>query len=562
MSRVRSVRRLGVLVLAAALALTAVGCSGADDAGAPPPATRGGNDVNPKPREALRDGGDLRWPIDSIPDNLNANHRNGIDGPTVDIVGALLPTMFRGTADGGTTLNTDLLDSAEVTGTNPQVVTYRLNPRARWSDGLPITWRDFEAQWKALRGTEPAYQAAGKTGYEDIASVARGRDDKHAVVTFARTFAEWRSLFSPLYPERTNSDPVAFNTAWVNAVPVSGGPFALEGIDPAAGTVALRRNERWWGAPPRLSRIVFRVHPRAELADALAADRIDFYRIGSSVDLLRRAQSVPGVVIRQSPDRSYNHITFNGAPGAVLADVRLRRAVAKGIDRTAIARRLIGQIVPQATQHGNHIYAFGSKDYQDNAGVLPYDQTAANRELDELGWARPAPDQPRAKDGRPLRLRLLEPGPNPVGAEIDRAVVEQLAEIGVAAVVEPVPIAAAQRQYLAGNFDLVGFAWGNTPTPFSSGRGIYAAQRGGDVQQNYGRITSPEIVALFDQGIRELDDAKRAELGNRVDRLIWEQVHHLPLYPSTGAYAVRSTLANFGAPGFADIDYINAGFVT
>jgi peptide/nickel transport system substrate-binding protein len=58
-----------------------------------------------------------------------------------------------------------------------------------------------------------------------------------------------------------------------------------------------------------------------------------------------------------------------------------------------------------------------------------------------------------------------------------------------------------------------------------------------------------------------LDDAKRADLGNQIDQLIWQEVHHLPLYPSTGAYAVRSTLANFGAPGFADIDYINAGFV-
>ena len=138
---------------------------------------------------------------------------------------------------------------------------------------------------------------------------------------------------------------------------------------------------------------------------------------------------------------------------------------------------------------------------------------------------------------------------------------EQLTAIGVSVVVEPVPIEQAMRRYQAGTFELVGFAWGNTATPFSSGRGIYAIPGGADVQQNYGRISSPEIIALFDQGIQELDDAKRAELGNRIDRLIWEQVHHLQLYPSTGAYAVRSTLANFGAPGFVDIDYTNAGFV-
>ncbi len=35
---------------------------------------------------------------------------------------------------------------------------------------------------------------------------------------------------------------------------------------------------------------------------------------------------------------------------------------------------------------------------------------------------------------------------------------------------------------------------------------------------------------------------------------------HLPLYQSTGAYAVRSTVSNFGAHGFADEDYVNMGF--
>jgi peptide/nickel transport system substrate-binding protein len=34
----------------------------------------------------------------------------------------------------------------------------------------------------------------------------------------------------------------------------------------------------------------------------------------------------------------------------------------------------------------------------------------------------------------------------------------------------------------------------------------------------------------------------------------------VPLYQVTGAYAVRSTLANFGAPGFADVIYEDIGY--
>ena len=72
-------------------------------------------------------------------------------------------------------MNKDYLDSAELTAENPrQVVTYRINPRAVWDDGTPISESDFEAQWKALSGSNPAYRVASSSGYDQIESVARG----------------------------------------------------------------------------------------------------------------------------------------------------------------------------------------------------------------------------------------------------------------------------------------------------------------------------------------------------------------------------------------------------
>ncbi|MBO0873737.1 MAG: ABC transporter family substrate-binding protein, partial [Pseudonocardia sp.] len=476
-------RRLSVVLVAAALALA--GCGGGASTRLPTTAP-GHNDINPQPRDQVRDGGDLRWPIDNLPDNFNYNQFNGTQGETTDVVSALLPSLYRGTADGGLEPNTDYVTSAVVTSTSPQVITYTINSKATWSDGTPITWRDLEAEWKASNGTNPAFQVSGTTGYEDIASVTRGADDKQAVVTFARPFAEWKSLFSPLYPASTNSDPATFNTGWVNKIPVTAGPFTLESIDLGAKTVTVRRNPAWWGTPAKLDRIIFRVVERAALADALANNEIDFYQIGSSVDLFRRAQSIPGVSVRQSPGRRYTHITFNGAPGSLLSDVRLRQAIAKGIDRAAVAKRLVGQIAPNIGPAGNHIYAYGSKDYRDNSDVLPFDPAAANRELDALGWVRPSPGAPRAKGGTPLRIRLVIDTPNPISDQISRTVLDQLAQIGVTLTIDPVPSNQFSATFKQGNFDLVGFAWENTPTPFSSSRGIYAEPRGNNVQQNYG----------------------------------------------------------------------------
>jgi peptide/nickel transport system substrate-binding protein len=546
------------------LVVTLSGCAGAGQPTGGAGAGAGLSDVNPAPRDKVRDGGDLRWPIDSLPDNYNYNQFSGTSGAARDIVGAVMPHLFLATSDGGLVRNADYLTSADVTSISPkQTVTYWINPSAVWSNGTPITWRDFEAQWRALSGRDPSYQTASTTGYDDIESVRPGTDNDQVVVTFSRPFAEWQALFSPLYPVDTNATPENFNTGLIGKLPVTSGPFEVDSISTDDQTVTVRRSDNWWGRPAKLDRIIFTVVARSALADALADNRIDFYKIGSSVTLRQRAQSIPGVAIRRSPDREYNQVTFNGAPGTILSDQRIRQAIAQSIDRTGLARRLVGQIVPDVVQLGNHIYPYGSKYYVDNSGVIPYNPIGAGQALDALGWTRGS-DGTRAKNGQPLTLRMTEGVPNPIATAIDQTVREQLAQIGVDVVIQTMPLATQADSYRRGDFDLAVFAWEQTATPFSSSRGIYdqpAGQDDSDVRQNYGRIFDGRIDALFDQGLAELDDTRRAAIGNQIDQLLWQDVHDLPLYPSTGAYVVRAGLANFGAPGFADVDYVNAGYL-
>jgi peptide/nickel transport system substrate-binding protein len=43
--------------------------------------------------------------------------------------------------------------------------------------------------------------------------------------------------------------------------------------------------------------------------------------------------------------------------------------------------------------------------------------------------------------------------------------------------------------------------------------------------------------------------------------MIWQEGFSLPLFQSPGDIAVRSDLANYGAPGLADLDYTAIGFI-
>ena len=550
--------RARLITLLAVGAVVLAGCAG----GAGTVATRplGQSDINPQPRDKVRDGGTLRLPLDLLPSNFNPNQ---VDGATIgldSIDQAVLPELFTATADGGVKPNPDYLTSATVTSTAPQTITYVINPKATWNDGKPITWRDFQAYWQALNGSNPNYQIASTTGYEDIGSVTRGADDKQVVVIFKRPFGEWQSLFYPLTPASLNAAPAAFNSSWRAASPISAGPFTVQSIDQAAQTVMVSRDPKWWGTPAKLDHVIFKVFDTSALPDALANNELDVYGIGS-VDLLRRAQSTPGAVVRSATNRVAQNITFNGAASSPLADLPLRQAVAQGINRAEIARRVLGQIVPDAQADGSHLYPPGAKEYQDNAGALPYDPAHAQQVLDSLGWTRPAPNAMRVKGGKPLSLRLVF-AQDPTNLDMAKSVQNELAQLGVAVVLDQVDPNQLFPTYInRGNFDMGLFVWRNTPFPFSSSLGIYAQPLGNNVRQNYGRVGTPEIDALFAQGNAELDDATRTAIGNQVDRLIWQQAHSTILFAASGANAVRANVANFGARGFADPDYIDAGFM-
>src|SRR5581483_8136605 len=115
------------------------------------------------------------WPIDSMPPNFNQNELDGTDLDAQNIGAALLPAFYTTDAAGTPHWNKDYLASEpKLTTTPKQVVTYEINPKAVWSDGVPITWNDFYWQWRSTNGTDKAYSISASQGYEDVENVAKG----------------------------------------------------------------------------------------------------------------------------------------------------------------------------------------------------------------------------------------------------------------------------------------------------------------------------------------------------------------------------------------------------
>lgn len=571
----------------ALVALIAVVVSGACSA-APAPGGRGDGlapspvkalDINPVPREKVKDGGTLRWGIIDFPVQWNRNHIDG-DTYSVDVVmDALLPRAFRSDERGRVSLDTDYVTNARVTATSPrQVITYTLNPKARWSNGKPITWADFAAQWKAMSDRSGAYRVDSHIAYENIQNVTRGASDHEVLVTLAQPYNEWQSLFSPLYPSSTNSSPEAFNSDWINKIPVTAGPFRVEKLDPKNATVTLARDDRWWGNRAKLDKIIFRRVRPDGLVRAFTKGDIDVFDVGPSPDNYAQVREAWDAVIRQAAGPEYRQFTFN-AESENLRDVKVRQAIAMGIDRRALMELDLKGLGWPVVTLDNHFLMNSQAGYRSNAGELGvYNPRRAGELLDQAGWTMPDKTEGKAakkegqfrmKDGRPLTLRFVVPA----GVKVTHAQAQvtrlMLQRIGVNVVVQTVPFNDFFGKYLIpGDFDITAFSYPGTPFPMSNSFDIFADGehvKGGGRKwySNLGRSGSRQIdQAMYRAGSALDDAAKVAELLNEADKLVWQAVNVLPLYQVPQNVAVRSPLANIGANGLYDLRYEDIGYVS
>ncbi|MDH6516736.1 peptide/nickel transport system substrate-binding protein [Streptomyces sp. SAI-208] len=461
----RAVTRSVGFLTAGALAVTALsGCS-SEDHGSKPLAEQ---DIAPAARDRVADGGTLHWAVDAVPETLNTFQADA-DATTTTVAQAVLPSMYRLDANGRPQVNPDYLESAKVVETEPrQVVLYKLNQQAVWSDGREIGAADFAAQWRALSGKDSAYWTARNAGYERIQKIERGADDLEVKVTFARPYADWRSLFSPLYPKDVMGTPDSFNDSARKKLKVTAGPFQVKKVDRKDDEITLTRNPRWWGHPAKLNEIVLRAVPRDKRATALAAGAIELAEIdpealgrislsahagatpgGSPVagpggvpahrsggnleaaDALRswalahgddeeaadeelsarqkkrralaayeREQAaLKGFEVRRSLEPAYTQLALNGASGP-LADERVRRAVARAIDRKALAGLVLSPLGLPAEPVGSHLALSGQDAYADNSGALGgQDAKEARALLADAGWVPGGPVDKERKKG-------------------------------------------------------------------------------------------------------------------------------------------------------------------
>ena len=416
----------------------------------------------------------------------------------------------------------------------PQRVTYRIDPRAVWSDGTPITSSDFRYTWEQGR-------ASNVRGMGDIAAVDDA-DPKTAVVTWREISAPWRERFRPLLP-RHLLDGKDRNAEMKDGYRFSGGPFMIDHWT-RGQEIKLVRNPRYWGPPAHLDAIVFRVIP-----DPSAARQA--YKSGQ-VDLIIQAGAEPGIEeMKGLPDTgfedewslNYSFIAFN-TKSPPLDRLAVRQALGYATDRDAIVTQLQGHLRPGVRPLQSLVSFANPAWYSEPFARYRRDLTRVAELMRTDGWSKGADGVWARPDGR-ARIELLIDGGLRFQTLFSQIVQSQWKEAGFEVEIKSAIGSAIVGELLPrGNFQ-ASFTGSGTVTSdpgqcarFCSRNVPTEATR--FVGGNITRTSTPALDDIWARVDTELDEAKRRDLVRRGQELLAEEVPVLPLATIIEVYVYSS----------------------
>lgn len=560
-------RKLLALPVVAATMVFAAACGSTEPPAPAPEGVEEGDtssvptsDINAQPRESLQQGGELRLPLEGDWVYWNPMSVLGNEAGYANVNEAFFPQLIDVNEAGEPVPNPDWVVSAEVTQEEPTVVDWKLNPSAVWNDGTKLSWKDFEAMWKACESAETGFECASTQGYDQIAKVEQGVDEQNAIITFKGAYPDWTQPFTELYKADSLADADTFNKGWADITEIgdwTSGPFKVESFDKTQKVLTVVPNESWWGEKPLLDKISWRAISIDAVANAYVNGEFDSFEVGIDPDAFAKARGVADSDLRMAAGPNYRHITFNAEAGNLKSQA-VRQAIVMGLDRASIGESDLAGVDWPVSPLNNNIFLQTQEAYIDMAEQtgISYDPAKAKQTLEGDGWTLNDATGIYEKDGEPLTVTFTQIGGVPVSENEAVQTQAQLKEVGIEVEIQDFTQENWVDKMSAGEFEMFAFSWIGTAYPYQF-RQIFGT--GSD--SNFGNFSNERVDELADLIDAELDPVKRNELADEAATLMWEGVGTLPLYQRPEIIAAKGTLANYGAAGLADQNWHNVGFM-
>lgn len=439
------------------------------------------------------------------------------------------------------------LQADSATGASMKV---SLKPDLYWGDGTPVTSRDVLFTWRVGRHPESGVGEAELFRRIERIDVI---DDHTTIFHLNRLTFDFADLNGfVLLPEHIEgapfeADPREYRnrTTYATRPTEPGlywGPYVVTEVVPGA-RVALERNPHWKGRPPEARRVVLRViEDTSALVANLLAGGIDLIpgEMGIAIDQAASLEkSFPGRFnVTYKPALRLEHIDFN-LDNPILADVKVRRALAQATDRQGIVDGLFeGKNIVAETLVSPLDGVFSNETRR-----YPFDPTEASRLLDEAGWLRSGAGVRRNAAGETLALEI-----NSTAGDRTRDLVLQTLQSQWRAGGIDLRIKNYQAQTLFGEilfkrrFPALGL-YTNVTSPGWVPRTILHSAHIPDVANNWSGYNlsgyrNPEMDGVIERLEVERDAGTRRDLWRRLQQIYAEDLPALPLYFQSTAHVL------------------------
>jgi peptide/nickel transport system substrate-binding protein len=323
------------------------------------------------------------------------------------------------------------------------------------------------------------------------------------------------------------------------------GPFRLRGYR-HGDRAEMERNDNYWGPKPAWTRVNYRfIGNDGSRVAALRAGDVAFIDAVPTTDLERLRQearfplsetvSLRSVYLRTDfRERSPYVAGPNGEALATnpLRDLRVRQALSIGINRPAIAERIMsgaalptGQFMPPG--------AFG---HVPDIAAPAFDPDRARRLLAEAGY--------------PQGFTVTLNGPNDRyvnDGTICQSIGQMWARIGIKVRVDTMPYAAFSQRTARFDTSIAFGGWANSAGEPSSGlRGLLGTR---DVARGWGTVnrsgwSNADYDTTLARALTTADDAAREALFQEATRIAVREVAWIPLHIQKNIWAMRQGLAH------------------
>ncbi len=543
---------LGITVLS----LIAISCAAPTPAPAPPPATAGAPQP-PAPAATAtsagpKRGGKVAVAMWQSPTTLNymLNTQTVMSESRAFFAEGLTYVLPDGTRVPQLAKEVPSLQNGGVSA-DGKTITFKLKDGIVWSDGTAFNCEDVKFSWQARM--TPGVGVVSTVGYTDINTVDCP-DPLTAVVKFKNFYAPYLTLFdgpNDLYP-RSAGDPKNMANWAYNRKPISTGPFKVDEWV-ADDHITLSRYDKYREKDkPYLDQVIIRIVPSSEVAmQLLNSGEIDVMWNNTEADI-PQLEKMTGVKIasplQPGGERLYLNLAENkdgsdqNKPHPILGDVRVRQALAYGVNK----QRIIDKLTFGKSKPGSGEANAGYFDCSKTVGPYPYDPDKAKKLLDDAGWAlgadgiRVAKGAKYAADGTRLRLKYSTTSGNKLREDTQVLVVEDMKAIGVDFFIENAPSSlvigtwdgASPRK--RGNFDIIMYTSNGGVDIHSQMDFIYASwnipsekNKGGT---NYPRYSSPQVDDLLKKAAGEPDSAKRRDMYCQISKIAYDDAPLIYLY--------------------------------